>query len=433
MNNNLSRRGILTGALGLGVMITTAACGGGGSDAGAEAADYTEPAADITADLTFSLWDQTQVEALQQNIASFQEKYPNIKVTISVTPFAQYFTKLQTQASSDTLPDLFWMNGPNFQLYAGNGKIAPITGPIEAGVIDPGKYPEALTTLYSLDDVQYGVPKDMDTIGVWVNKAVFEKAKVDLPGEDWTWQEFQSTAEAISKALSKDGIYGGAGGMDGQTTYYNTIFESGGEVIADGKSGYASAQSQQGISFWSDLIASGGSPSYAQLLDTTADQWFVSGKLGMYWGGSWFRSALSGTDIEDSITVLPLPRGARQATVIHGVANLVAANSRNKQAAHTLQAYLSGAQAQQQLGEAGSVIPAYDGTQRTFAESMPDANLQVFLDAVDYAVPLPVSADTAAWNTLETQLLPDAFSGAKPVAEVTADLASQMDAVLAKG
>ncbi len=220
--------------------------------------------------------------------------------------------------------------------------------------------------------------------------------------------------------------------MDGQTTYYNTVFEAGGEIVKDGTSQYNTPQAQEGIGFWADLIASGGSPTYQQLLDTTADQWFVSGKLGMYWGGSWFRGALAGTDIEDDITVLPLPRGTAQATVIHGVSNLVAANSQNKQAAHALQAYLAGQEAQQAYGEAGSVIPAFTGTQATFTKSMPKANLQVFLDAVDYAKPLPVSANTAAWNTLETKLLPDAFTGSKPVADVTADLASQMDAALAK-
>jgi multiple sugar transport system substrate-binding protein len=78
------------------------------------------------------------------------------------------------------------------------------------------------------------------------------------------------------------------------------------------------------------------------------------------------------------------------------------------------------------------VIPAFTGTQDAFTKSMPDAGLQVFLDAVSYAKPLPVSADTAAWNAFEAKLLPEAFSGAKPVADVTADLASQMDAALAK-
>ena len=56
----------------------------------------------------------------------------------------------------------------------------------------------------------------------------------------------------------------------------------------------------------------------------------------------------------------------------------------------------------------------------------------VFLDAVEYAKPLPVSKNTAAWNTLETNLLPSAFDGSRPVDQVTAELAKEMDAALAK-
>ena len=69
------------------------------------------------------------------------------------------------------------MNGPNFQLYAANGKLAPITGEVEAGDIDPANYSEALNDLYTYDGTQYGVPKDFDTIGVWVNKALFEQGR----------------------------------------------------------------------------------------------------------------------------------------------------------------------------------------------------------------------------------------------------------------
>ena len=46
--------------------------------------------------------------------------------------------------------------------------------------------------------MQYGVPKDFDTIGVWMNKALFEQAGVELPREDWTWDDFQSAAAEIS-------------------------------------------------------------------------------------------------------------------------------------------------------------------------------------------------------------------------------------------
>jgi multiple sugar transport system substrate-binding protein len=426
-----ARRGVaaLAGLASLALVLT--GCSGGGAASGGSG-EYAAPAEDLSAKITYGVWDQFQVPAIEENIAAFNEEYPNIDVTVNVTPFAEYWTKLQTQASSDTLPDLFWMNGPNIGLYGANGQLEPITGAVDAGDIDPANYPEALVDLYNVGDVQYGVPKDFDTIGVYANKALFEQAGVPLPEGDWTWQEFQDTATSISTALAAQGIYGGAAGLDGQTSFYNTIFQAGGTVIDGDKSGYDTPEAQQGIQFWTDLIASGASPSVQQLTDTTADQWFTSGKLAMYWGGSWFRSALTDADFNANVVVLPLPKGEKEATVIHGVSNVVSAASKNKQAAQALQVFLAARDAQQQQGDSGAVIPAFMGTQDAFTASMPDANLQVFLDAVDYAEPLPVSKNSAAWNAFETELLPQAFSGERPVADVTKELAEKMDAALAE-
>ena len=222
--------------------------------------------------------------------------------------------------------------------------------------------------------------------------------------------------------------------MDGQTTYYNTIFQAGGEVVsADGKSsGYDSDADRAGLSFWSDLIASGASPSMPQLTDAPADQWFTSGKLGMFYGGSWARAAIGDSVVKDVVDVAPLPAGEEKATVIHGVSNVVAANSKNKQAAQALQIYLAGKEAQTQQGDLGAIIPAFTGTQSAFAESYPGVNLQVFLDATEYAKPLPVSKNSAAWNAVEAKVLPDVFSGATDVDAATTDLATQMTALLAK-
>lgn len=425
-----SRRITTAAGIALGVALVATGCSAGSGPS--EPAEYAAPDADLSASISYGVWDQNQVAAIEENIDAFNEVYPNIDVTVNVTPFAEYWTKLQTQGSSDTLPDVFWMNGPNIGLYASNGQIEPITGAIDAGDIDTANYPESLVDLYSVDDVNYGVPKDFDTIGIWTNRALFEQAGVELPTSDWTWDEFQSTAEQISTALAADGVYGVSGGMDGQTTYYNTIFQSGGTVIDGDTSGYASPESQEGIQFWTDLIESGASPSIQQLTDTTGDQWFTSGKTAMYWGGSWFRSALTDTPLAEDVTVLPLPTGEEQATVIHGVSNVVSATSENKQAAQAFQVFLASEEAQQQQGDAGAMIPAFTGTQAAFTQSLPDANLQVFLDAVEYSVPLPVSNNSAVWNALETDLLPQAFSGTSSVEEITTRLAEEMDAALAE-
>ncbi|MGG7464794.1 ABC transporter substrate-binding protein [Plantibacter sp. YIM 135347] len=418
----------------LGAAVLVAGCSSGGSGGGAPSGEYTPADKDLKAEITYGLWDQAQVAAIDANIKQFNKEYPNITVNVNVTPWASYWSKLQTQASSDTLPDLFWLNGPNFQIYASNGKVEPITGEVKADAIDPKNYPSALNDLYSLDGVQYGVPKDFDTIGVWINTALFDQAGVALPADGWTWKDFETAAQTISTNLKDQGIYGAAGGMDGQTTYYNTILQAGGEVInADQtKSGYDSPESQEGLQFWTDLIANGSSPSMQQLTDTPADQWFTSGKLAMYWGGSWVRPLVGESPVADTTKAVPLPIGKEQATVIHGVSNVVASASKNKQAAQALQVFLASKKAQQEQGDLGAIIPAYTGTQQSFVDSYPNMNLQVFLDALDYAKPLPVSKDTAAWNALETELLPDAFSGDKPVKDVAKDLADQMNAVLAK-
>ncbi|OIH95653.1 ABC transporter substrate-binding protein [Curtobacterium sp. MCBA15_001] len=422
----------LVAALGAAVVLAGCSSSSGASSSGSAA--YEKAPKDTKATIDYAVWDENQVKAIKANIKGFNEEYPDITVNVDVTPFANYWTKLQTQGSSNTLPDLFWMNGPNFQLYAGNGKLAPITGEVKAGAIDPANYSSALNKLYTYDKTQYGVPKDFDTIGVWVNKALFEQAGVALPSKDWTWDDFQKTGAELSAKLKAQGAYGAAGGMDGQTTYYDTIFQAGGSVLnADGtQSEYASKASEQGLQFWTDLIKSGASPSIKQLTDTTADQWFTSGKLAMYQGGSWFRSALVGTDMEKDVVVYPLPKGKEQATVIHGVSNVVSADSKHKAAAQALQVYLASKAAQQQQGDMGAVIPAFTGTQDAFTKTMPDADLQVFLDAVDYAKPLPVSKNTAAWNTLETNLLPSAFDGSTPVDQVAEQLATKMDAALGK-
>lgn len=427
------RRGLALAAL-VGTAALLVSCSGGAA-APAPGGDetYEPPASDLKAELTYAFWDATQQPAIEANIAEFNKQYPNISVNLDVTPWGDYWTKLQTQASSDTLPDLFWLNGPNIQLYASNGKVAPITPLVDSGDIDPADYPAALVDLYSLEGVQYGVPKDFDTIGLWYNKALFAQAGVDVPTDDWTWDDLDTAANAISSNLSGDGVYGVAAGMDGQTTYYNTVFQAGGEIVtADGKSGYAEPEAQKGIQFWTELMASGASPSMQQLTDTPADQWFLSGKLAMYYGGSWFRGAVGDSDIVADLDVAPLPQGAEKATVIHGVSNVVGANSKNMQAARALQAFLAGEQAQQQQGEVGSIIPAFNDTQQSFVDSLPDIDLQVFLDAVDYAQPLPVSRDAAAWNALEAELLPEAFSGARPVGEITEELADKMNEALAK-
>ncbi len=429
-------RSPIAGALLAAAALTLAACGGGGGDEGAAPDDDGAIAgADTTAELTYGVWDLNQVPAMEALVEDFNEDYPNISVSIAHTPPQQYWTKLQTQASSGTLPDVFWMNGPNVTLYAANGMIAPIDPLLDEGVLDTANYPDAMNELYTVEGTQYAVPKDFDTVAMWFNRDVFARAGVEEPTGDWTWQEFQDAGVAISEALADEGTYGVV--MDlisSQSTYYNSILQAGGYVISEDHttSGYDDPATIRGLQLWKDLIDSGAAPSVQQLSDTTANQWFGSGRAGMMWSGTWMVPEFAASPQAANIDVAPLPMDEERATVIHGLGVVMAADGANLPAARAFLGYLGSEEAAVIQAEMGAANPAFEGTQDDWLASAPDFDLQVFLDAVEYAQPYPVSENAAGCNQLESELLPQGFSGQRPIEEVAAELAEGMNAVLAE-
>ena len=76
--------------------------------------------------LTYGDVGPTQLPAMKQIIAEFEKENPNITVNVQVTPWDSYWTKLQTAATGGSAPDVFWMNAPNFQLYANGGVLMPL-------------------------------------------------------------------------------------------------------------------------------------------------------------------------------------------------------------------------------------------------------------------------------------------------------------------
>lgn len=399
---------------------------GSGSDAGVAPTD-------LAAEITYAFWDENQRAAIERNVEDFNELYPGIEVTLNVTPWNQYWTKLQTQAESSSLPDVFWMNGPNVALYGSNGMLEPMDSFVANGQLDPADYPEAMNEIYTVDGVQYAIPKDFDTVGLWFNKALFERAGVDLPTADWTWDDFHTAAKAISDALGDEGVYGVSTPLGGQEAYYNSILQAGGEIISEDKStsGFDSPEAIEGLQLWADLVADGSSPTPQQLSDTEGKVMFASGRSAMVWTGTWAVSQFLESEHADDFDVVDLPTGERKATVIHGVANSVSAHSANKSAAMAFAAYLGSEEAQVTQAEMGAANPAFNGTQQAFVDSAPNWNLQVFEDATEYAYPYPVSTKTQEWNEVETTSMPAAFEGKKPVADVAGDVAAQMNEILA--
>lgn len=381
---------------------------------------------DVT--ISYAIWDKNQQPAMEKIVDAFEKEHPNVTVDIQLTPYADYFTKLQTAVSGGSAADVFWMNGPNFQLYASNGQLAPLD---DQG-IDPSDYSKGLIDLYTFDGKLYGAPKDFDTVALWYNKDLFDAAGLAYPKAGWTWDDLKADAAALTDPAK--GQWGIAASPYGQENFYNSIAQAGGEVIsADGtKSGYGSPEALAGISLWTDIIQAGDSPTAQQMSDTNPEDFFLSGKVAMFQNGSWGASAYAANpDIADKVDVAPLPAGpAGNQSVIHGLANVANAKSKHLDVAKEFAAFASGKDAADIQAAAGAVIPAFNGTQQAWVDALPQYDLQVYIDALATAVPYPVSKNTSAWTSIESDSIAQIWAGAVTPKDGLADLAKQMQAAL---
>jgi arabinogalactan oligomer/maltooligosaccharide transport system substrate-binding protein len=215
MRTNLKR----LAAIGAFALLLTAC--GGGDDGGSGSSGNPE---DVSGSITF--WDTSNTSeqpTFKQLVGKFTTAYPNVQVTYTPVPFESANQKFTTAAQAGSgAPDVFrsdvgWV--PQFAqkqflldvagTYAGEGLDGFLPGPLATGVYD-GK--------------QYGVPQVTDAPALLYNKALLEKAGVDVPT---TWDEV-SAAAAKFKAAGVDTLQ-----TVGDDTYFiqSWLFGDGGALV----------------------------------------------------------------------------------------------------------------------------------------------------------------------------------------------------------
>lgn len=374
-----------------------------------------------SASLRFALWDPSQESTAKDLVAQFNKQYPNIKVTTELTPYAQYWSKLQTEGSSATLPDVFWVNMPNFPVFEKNGLLAQLNG-----TVNPADFPAVLSSFYTRGGNLYAVPKDYDDIQVWINKSMFSQAGVAIPNNDWNWDQFNSVATALSSKLKATGDFGVVADYvtGGHESYYNTILQAGGQIVTNDGKQYAfnTPEASTGLQFWRNLISSGVSPTVQQLSDTAPEQWFISGKAAMMWGGPWHLNPIKASAIANDVTVVNMPTGMKSGTELHGIGYAVAAKSKHLAAAKAFAKFLGSFAAQESAAKTSGTISAHSGTQAAFVASAPSSdNLQAFVDGAKYATAYP-STLSPNWESLDAKYILPALNGSVPVKTALEDM-----------
>lgn len=387
-------------------------------------------------ELSISIWDTYQEPGINEILADFTAE-TGIKTNLTVVKWDEYWTMLEAGAQGGTLPDVFWMHSNESERYMSNDMLLDITDKIaESEIIDPANYPEDIWGLYTYNDKNYAIPKDVDTIALWYNKTMFEEAGVDLPTADWTWDDLTEAAKALTK---EDGSqYGLAVRNDNnQAGYYNMIYDNGGYIISDDKtkSGWDDPKTIEAMEMLEGWIKEGVMPSIETMSENGEDVLFQSGKVAMVLQGSWMVTAYRDNEYTAAnCDVVELPKNAetgRRASVYNGLGWAASANGENTENAWKLIEYLGSKEAQQKQAELGVTMSAYNGTSEGWAASA-DFNLQAYLNMMEDMEIRPYSRTTVTWENENNEILKSVYMGEKTMADACAEMAAQMNEKLAE-
>ena len=180
----ISRRQFVKAMAAMGAASMLAACGGNsgsGSSGGKKA-------------LTFQIWDVAQKEGMEAMCAAYTQQHPEVSIEVQVTSWNEYWTKLEAAATSNQMPDIFWMHTNEILKYADNGMLADCSD-----IVEKDKFSEiSLSNAMGSNGTLYAVPKDKDTVGLL--PVLLTRTRTGL-GTIWSAHPRRSTLPPASTAI----------------------------------------------------------------------------------------------------------------------------------------------------------------------------------------------------------------------------------------
>lgn len=353
--------------------------------------------------LSVMIWDANQEPGIKKIIDDFTAS-TGITAEIQVVNWDNYWTLLSAGAQGGSLPDVFWMHSNESQRYMSNDLLLDVTKRIEQSTkIDPANYPADIFGLYTYNGKKYAIPKDIDTIAIWYNKALFDAAGVAYPTDDWTWEDLYQKAKQLTKA---DGsVYGYANvNTNNQAGWYNNIYSNNGYVISEDKkkSGLDDPRSIEGMKFFEKLLNENLMPPQEVMSESSEEVLFQSGKVAMIPQGSWMLAAYRDNEYTlANADVAVLPRNSetgRRSSIYNGLGWAIAAKTKRADDAWKLVEYLGSKEGQLKQAKLGITMSAYSGTSGEWKNSVPQFNLQAYLDMQEDMVIRPYSRSTVKWE-----------------------------------
>lgn len=309
MIRSMSRRNFLRLGAGLGAGILIVGCVPATPQGGAAEGDEAQQ------QITMLYWDDFEGPMQAE---AFMTENPGVK--IELIPYAGEESKLDSMIAAGQPPDVFVLSANNLVRYYEDGNLLDFQPMIDAEGFDLSIYfPEVLAAPRQADGGLYGLGPDFGAELFYYNTGLLDAAGLPHPDENWTWQEMQETAAALTQGDGTSKQYG-IMPFDPAPPQMSLVWQNGGQVFSeDGKSCLMdSPEAIEALDYMADFVRNGYAPTPQQLSGMGMDrgQLFATGRVGLMSMGHWAIIFFEDNDdLQWNVTVLP--KNKEQATFLY--------------------------------------------------------------------------------------------------------------------
>lgn len=309
--------------------------------------------------------DTDEGKVYAERVKAFNDSQKDVKVDIEFIPRAGggsgYEDKINTAITTNQLPDIITLDGPNTAAYADAGTIVPITKYIS----DESKkdYVDSIIQQGTVNNELYSLGAMESTVGLFYNKKVFNELGIK-PGtidNPWTWDDLYAASKKITQAK-------GVPSLDmalkdkGEWRIYAyapLLWSNGGDVIsqdglkADGI--FNSKENVEALSFMQKLVKEG------LVSATPEDKAFQTGKTAMLLQGSWTVADLQKNykDLDWGVMPYPISPKTKKLQVPTGSWGFaVTSNCKNVETAAKVVEWMTNKESTIAINKAISMLPA---------------------------------------------------------------------------
>ena len=361
-------------------------------------------------------------------LAAFREDHPQIDATFEYNPDA-YDEKLLTGLAAGNAPDVFlWWNFPSLVSRDGLTDLTPlVSGP---SPLDTSIYYQQILDYNRVGEGLYGLPQDFTSRTYFYNTALFDAAGIEYPTADWTWDDLQEAAVALTQGEGPDKQYGFYT-YSGNYPLQGYVWSNGGDFISpDGTtvSGYLdSAETLEALDWYIKLQTElGVAPTQTEeaTVGGPADL-FQNGKLAIFDNGRWPQTQFK--EVPDLVfgTALPpmSPKGTR-ITVLHEAGWCINPATEYPDEAWELVKGLSNEDAARISSEAGWGIPAVASVADELG-LLEDPIEKTWFEAIEFATTTPCFLRTPNWDRAAAEIdlaIQSAFLGEASIEDAIASV-----------